>query len=219
MSSLKAVIFDLDGVIVSTDEYHYRGWKRLADEIGVPFDREKNHRLRGISRMDSLLAMLPENHGYSPMQLEELAARKNEYYQEMIGQITPKDMLPGAMRMLDALDAKRIRKALASASRNAVTVLKLLKVENRFDTIVTGHDFERSKPAPDIFLTAAKRLGVVPAHCLVFEDARSGVQAARAADMAVVGIGKAVDLPEADRVVASLAEISVAELREIVEGR
>lgn len=214
MPELLAVIFDLDGVIVSTDEYHYRGWQRLADEIGVPFDRRRNERLRGVDRMNSLLRLLPENHGYSQAELETLATRKNAYYKELITQITPADLLPGAVALLDDLAVHGVRMAIASASKNAPEVLDRLGIRGRFDTIVTGHDFTRGKPAPDIFLIAAQRIGVPPPNCLVVEDAESGVQAGVAAGMRVLGRGTdpALAAAGAARVVAALTEVSWRDL-------
>ena len=221
MSELLAVIFDLDGVIVSTDDYHYRGWQRLADEIGVPFDRRRNERLRGVDRMNSLRRLLPENHGYSEAELHALATRKNEYYKELIKQVSPRDILPGVPALLDDLDAHQVRKAIASASKNAPEVLERLGIGSRFEVIVTGHDFTHGKPAPDIFLTAARRLKLPPANCLVVEDAVSGVEAGVAAGMKVLGRGSDPDLLKAGaaRMVESLAEVTCADLARLAACR
>jgi len=212
MPHLEAVIFDLDGVIVSTDNYHYLGWKRLADEIGVPFDREKNEQLRGVDRMGSLLLLLPQDHGYTQEQLATLADRKNGYYKELIKQVTPNDLLPGAVELLDELEAHDVKKAVGSASRNADAVLKSLGIRDRFGAVITGHDFEHGKPEPDVFLTVATRLKADPENCVVFEDAAAGIEAAHAAGMKAVGVGRAELVAGAERIVKTLAEISYADI-------
>ena len=217
MSSLAAVIFDLDGVIVKTDEYHYRAWKRLADELDIPFDREKNQQLRGVGRMSSLKIVLPHDHGYSQEQLEELASRKNGYYQKLIEELSPDDLLPGTKELLDELDAHGVKKAVGSASKNAGTVVDKLQVRDRFDAVITGHDFERGKPAPDVFLAATERLGVEPGKCIVFEDAVAGVEAAHNGGMKAVGVGPKDLLSDAERVVKSLAEVSYPDLEALME--
>ncbi len=209
----KGVIFDLDGVITDTAEYHYRGWKRLADEMGVPFDRERNEALRGLSRMESLRAMLRETvEDYSQEELEQLADRKNSYYVESIQSITRDDLLPGARKLLDDLRRHGLRIALASSSKNARTVLGKLQIEDEFDAIVDGYDFTRSKPDPEIFQIAARRLELAPSDCVVVEDAASGIAAAKAADMKAVGLGRQDMLSEADMVVGSLTQLTAEEL-------
>ena len=212
MGLLKAVIFDLDGVIVSTDRYHRMGWERLARELGIPFTDDQAARTRGVDRMSSLKIVLGPDHGYSPAEMSELAASKNAYYMEMIGRITPADILPGSLGLLSELEAHSIPFAIASASKNAAAVLERLGIAGRFAAIVTGHDFKRGKPAPDVFLTAAGRLKVAPADCLVFEDAEAGIRAAHAGGMKAVGIGRPEMLPDADRVVPSLADIHYDDL-------
>ena len=216
---LKAVIFDLDGILVRTDTFHYQAWKRLADEIGVPFDQRRNEALKGVDRMNSLLAMLPADHGYSQEELVELADRKNAYYVQLIRQITPVDMIDGALALVDELKASGVALAVASASKNAMTVLDRLGIAGRFDAVVTGHDFTRGKPAPDIFLTAAGRLGVPPADCAVLEDAESGVRAALAAGMTALGFGSGEVLGAADLVVDDMRRLSHRTLAELVAGK
>jgi beta-phosphoglucomutase len=212
MAQFKAAIFDLDGVIVSTDHYHRLGWERLARELGIPFTDEQARRTRGVDRMASLRVVLGPDHRFSPAEMNDLAARKNAYYTELIRQITPADLLPGALDLLAELEAHAIPRAIGSASKNAAPVLELLGIAPRFDAVVTGHDFERGKPAPDVFLTAARRLHVAPANCLVFEDAEAGIQAAHAGGMKAVGIGRPETVPDAERIVSSLAEIHYADL-------
>lgn len=188
--SLQAVIFDLDGVITDTAEYHYRAWQRLADEEGLPFDRMVNERLRGVSRRESLDIIL---HGrpYSSEKIEAMMARKNEYYREMLGQISPADLLPGVTHLLDELDAAHIPYAIASASRNAPDVVQSLGIAHRLAVLADGHSVARPKPAPDLFRYAAAQLNVPPAHCLVVEDAAAGIEAALAAGMPALALGPA----------------------------
>ncbi len=202
-----AVIFDLDGVIVSTDTYHRQGWQRLADELGIAFTDDQARRTRGVDRMASLRVVLGPDHGFSDAQMAELAARKNEYYTELIRQITPADLLPGAMERLAELDAHGIPMAIGSASKNAVPVLERLGIAGRFATIVTGADFRHGKPAPDVFLIAARRLGMPPERCLVVEDAEAGIRAAHAGGMKTIGIGGPDTVAEAELSAPSLAHI------------
>lgn len=216
MSLLKAVIFDLDGVIVSTDRHHRMGWERLARELGIPFTADQAMRTRGVDRMASLQILLGPNHGYSPAEMRQLADRKNAYYTSLIEQITPGDLLPGALDLLEELNLRAIPLAIGSASKNAAAVLDRLGIAGRFAAVITGHDFKNGKPAPDVFLAAARRLGVPPSGCLVFEDAAAGIQAAHAGGMKAVGIGRPEALPGADRVISSLAEIRYEDILAIM---
>ena len=212
MPEFKAAIFDLDGVIVSTDKYHRLGWQRLAEELGIPFTPEQAERTRGVDRMASLRVVLGPDHRYSEAEMTELAARKNRYYVELIRQVSPADLLPGTLELLAELEAHGVRMAVGSASKNAPTVLELLGISGRFETIVTGHDFTRGKPAPDVFLTAAQRLNVPPENCIVFEDAEAGIQAAHAGGMKAVGVGRGNAVAGAELIVTSLAEVRYAAL-------
>lgn len=218
-SSPFAVIFDLDGVIVSTDRHHREGWKRLADELGIPFTEDQARRTRGVDRMASLRVVLGPDHGFSGPQMEALATRKNEYYTESIRQITPADLLPGTLDLLDALDAQGIAMAIGSASRNASMVLERLGIANRFGAVVTGADFTHGKPAPDVFLIAAQRLGMPPERCLVVEDAEAGIRAAHAGGMKAVGIGGPDTVPGAERIVPSLACIGYGDIAALMQSR
>ncbi len=209
LTPFAAAIFDLDGVLVDTAEYHYRAWKQIADEIGAPFDRRKNERLRGVPRMRSL-EIIVEDLPVKPANMDELAARKNAAYVEMIKQVTPADLLPGARALLDALKTGGIRIALGSSSKNARAVLDRLGITSWFDAIVDGYGFKRAKPAPDIFLNGARLLGIEPRRCVVVEDAASGIEAAKAAGMFAVGIARDEPLPGADLIVKTPAEIPVA---------
>lgn len=211
LPDIQGVIFDLDGVLTETAEYHYRGWQRLADEEGIPFDRQANEAMRGLSRRDSLLHML----GGQPRteeQFEEMMERKNRYYLESIKGISPADLLPGAVELLDELRSAGIKVALGSASKNAQEVIQRLGIADRVDTISDGYSVANSKPAPDLFLHAAAQLGIAPEHCVVVEDATSGVEAALAAGMWAVGLGPADRVGAAHVVLPSLEGVKWAEL-------
>jgi beta-phosphoglucomutase len=218
MSKLKAVIFDLDGVLVDTAEFHYLGWKKLADELGVPFDKNKNEDLKGIDRINSLKRMLgKKQHDYTEEELWDLATRKNEYYKRMIEQITPHNLFEGAYALILELRREDIKVAVASASKNAKTVIENLEIGNLLDEIVDGHDFEKGKPDPEIFLTAAERLGVSADEAIVVEDAEAGVEAGKAAGMVTVGLGDPHILGGADIVIQTLPELSADRLKSLVE--
>ena len=184
----RAVIFDLDGVLTDSAEFHYLGWQRLADEEGIPFDREANEALRGVSRRDSLLHLLGDRE-VTPAQFDEMMERKNGYYLEFLQDMSPRDALPGAVSLV--VDAKRrgLLVAIGSSSKNAPFVLDQLGMAALFDAIADGNTVENAKPAPDLFLAAAAMLDVPPETCIVMEDAGSGVDAALAANMTAVGIG------------------------------
>jgi len=187
---LRAVIFDLDGVITDTAEYHYQAWQRLADEEGLPFDREVNERCRGVTRRDSLLILLggrpePEE------RMQEFMARKQRYYEALLDRIGPGDLLPGVAGLLDQLDAAGLPYAIASASKNARAVCERLGIAGRLGMLADGHSVERQKPFPDLFRFAAAGLAVPAARCLVVEDAAAGVAAALAAGMHALALGPA----------------------------
>lgn len=187
---IKAVIFDLDGVITDTAEYHFRAWKRLADEEGIPFTRQDNEALRGVSRRESLRLLLKGRPVTEP-DAQQMMARKNGYYQQMLEQITPGDLLPGVADLLDQLDAASVPYAIASASRNARTVAERLGIVDRLAALVDSAAVMRQKPAPDLFRSAAARLGCPPHDCLVVEDAAAGIEAGLAAGMACLALGPA----------------------------
>ncbi len=211
---IKAVLFDLDGVLVSTDEYHYRSWKKLSDEEGFDFfDQEFNHKFRGVARMECVeIITKASGRNYSPEQKQELADRKNRYFAESLLSVTTEVLLPGALSALQELRSRGIKTAVASNSRNAVTIIKQVKIEDLLDAIVDGHQIENSKPDPEVFLLAAKKVGVPPAHCLVVEDAITGIESAKRAGMKILGIGTKERLPNANIVIPNLSAISVDEL-------
>ena len=192
------VIFDLDGVLGSTDEYHYQAWKKIADEEGIYFDRAINNRLRGVSRMASLEIILERAaKNYTQAEKEELAQRKNRYYQELLGNLTTEDTLNGVRETLADLRKNSVHIAVGSSSKNTMRILKQVGLENAFDAIADGTEITHSKPDPEVFLLAAQKLGVKPEDCLVVEDAPAGVQAGVNAGMQVAGIGEAAKVSQA----------------------
>lgn len=186
---IKAALFDLDGVVVFTDKYHYLAWKRLADENGWDFDEQVNQRLRGISRIASLEKILKHNNTDLPLEEKErLANIKNEYYVEMLGNLNKEDIFTGAPEFIKSLREKNIKISLCSSSKNAEFVLDKLGLTPLFDAVITGKDIKNAKPDPEVFLKGAEKLGVSRFNCAVFEDAKVGIQAARKAGMKAVGV-------------------------------
>ncbi len=206
---IKGVIFDLDGVLVSTDEYHYLAWKFIADREGIPFDREINHRQRGVSRMESLEVLLEQaSRRYSDAEKLALAEDKNRHYVEFLSRIRPEDTLPGARACLQALRRLGIKVAVGSSSRNTPMILRQTCLEELLDAVADGNDISRSKPDPEVFLLAAERLGLAPAECLVVEDAPAGIEAGRRAGMPCLGIGTEETLPGVSPRVPTLADLA-----------
>jgi kojibiose phosphorylase len=187
-ASIQGLILDLDGVITDTAEAHYQAWQRVADEEGLPFDRQANEALRGISRRESVRRLLGAR-AVTEAEAEALMDRKNGYYRELLVTLGPGDVLPGALELLEAARDRGLLIALGSGSRNARDVLDRLGIADRFDVICDGHTVDAAKPAPDLFLAAAAGLGLPAEACLVLEDAADGIEAAHAAGMAAVGIG------------------------------
>lgn len=211
-SPLKGFIFDLDGVITDTAEYHFRGWKRLAEEEGLTFTREDNEQLRGIPRRESLLLLLKDRE-YPEDKILEMMERKNNYYLEFIREISPRDLLPGAKELLEEIRDAGLRNALGSASKNATEVLDRLGIRALFDAIADGHSVERQKPAPDLFLHAAKQLGLSPDECVVVEDAAAGIEGALRGGFRSVGLGPPERVGKAEAVFPSLAGVRLADIR------
>lgn len=213
---IKAVIFDLDGVIVSTDNCHYKAWKRLADDELIYFDRNINERLRGVSRMESLEIILEETERvYTEEEKIQLAERKNNYYKKLIELLNPDSILPGVMRVLSGLKEKGIKIAIGSSSKNSPIILRQIGLGDYFDTTADGNDIEKSKPDPEVFLLAASRLGIGPSECLVVEDADAGVEAALAGGMHVLAVGSASENKKATIYAKDLNEISLEFMLEI----
>ena len=204
----QGVIFDLDGVICTTDEFHYLAWKALADKEGIPFDRETNNLLRGVSRMASLEIILRKaSRSYTDEEKAALAAYKNDLHRDYLKQITPSDLDPDVLRTLQALKDKGVRIAIGSSSKNTKTTLRNPGIIEQFDAIADGNDIQRSKPDPEVFLVAANKLGLEPASCVVVEDAFAGIEAAKRGGFAAAAIGDAVKDPEADYVLSVLSDI------------
>ena len=199
---IKACIFDLDGVLVDTAQYHFVAWKALAKDLGVPFNHEDNEHLKGVSRMESLQYIL--NKGKLNLTADEkemLASRKNAHYLSLCEQITEDDLFPGVLDFFEALEDDKIAIALGSASKNARMILDRLEISAYFKAIADGNSFTRSKPDPEVFLNAALQLKLPAESCLVFEDAVAGIQAANSGGFYSIGVGDEESLWEAQRVI------------------
>lgn len=210
-NEIKAFIFDLDGVITDTAEYHYKSWQTLADEEDLFFNREINEKLRGVSRMDSLEIIL-DGKEVDEKTKKEWTDRKNAYYQKYLEQITKENILDDMEAKLKRLKADGYKIAVGSSSRNARKVLKQLKIYDMFDAISDGNSVDNAKPAPDLFLHTAKNLGLKPEECVVLEDAKSGVEAALAANMKAVGVGPEARVGKANLVYGNVGSIDFDEI-------
>ncbi|TSD67413.1 beta-phosphoglucomutase [Inquilinus sp. KBS0705] len=216
MNNLKACIFDLDGVIVDTAVYHYKAWKRLANQMGFDFTEHQNEQLKGVSRMASLDLILGwGNVIKTDAEKLELATRKNDWYTDMINHMTPAEILPGAGEFVQACRDAGFKTAIGSASKNSITILTKLNLLPLFDAIIDGNKVSMPKPDPEVFLNAAKELNVIPADCVVFEDAVAGIEAALNGGMKAIGIGDAATLTRADLVVSGLDKMNLEILKEL----
>lgn len=198
------ILFDLDGVITDTAEFHYLAWQALGKKIGITFDKKFNENLKGVDRMESLeriLALGKKETDYTPEEKLALATEKNDFYQTFIEKMTPENLLPGIKDLLSDLKNHGIKLGLASASKNAPFILKQLEISDAFDIIVDPNSLKQGKPAPDIFLQGAKQLNLSVAACIGIEDAYSGIEAIKAANMLAVGVGDKSILNKADAVV------------------
>ena len=206
----QAVIFDLDGVICFTDEYHYQAWKKMSDGLGVPFDREINNRLRGVSRMDCLEIILEKYHGpaLSDEQKAALAQQKNDMYRESLKDMSPADLSGEVKETLDALRGMGLKLAIGSSSKNTPFILGQIGLGTYFDAVSDGNNITRSKPDPQVFMMAADMLGIAPEHCLVVEDAVSGAEAGHAGGMKVVCLGDAALNKAGDWNMQSIRELT-----------
>ena len=206
--SNKAFIFDLDGVIVDTAKYHYLAWRNLANSLGFDFTEEQNEHLKGVSRVKSLEILLEiGNINLSEGQKKALLDEKNNEYLEYVNKMTPDEILPGVIRVLDFLDKKGVKYALGSASKNASLILEKVGLLDRFTALVDGNDVSKAKPDPEVFLIAASKLKKDPENCIVVEDAIAGIQAANKAKMLSFGIGSREVLNEANYVFKDMNEI------------
>ncbi|MBQ7519546.1 MAG: beta-phosphoglucomutase [Clostridia bacterium] len=205
----QAVIFDLDGVICFTDEYHYRAWKAMADGMGIPFDRTINNRLRGVSRMDSLEIILEKYQGpaLSQADKERLAQQKNDIYRQSLSEMSTADLSDEVRETLDALRALGLKLAIGSSSKNTPFILGQIGLGDYFDAVSDGNNITRSKPDPEVFVKAAEMLGIAPANCLVVEDAVSGAEAGHAGGMKVACLGDAAKNRAGDWNMQSIREL------------
>jgi len=212
MQRPKAIIFDLDGVLTDTSEYHYKAWKRLADDEGIPFTKEENDKyLRGVARRESLMYII-RGRTYSEAQIQEMMDRKNRYYIEMVESMTPKDLVAGGRELLGEIREAGIKVAIASASKNCRTVLKLLDIISYLDGIADGNSVVNSKPAPDIFVYAAGLVQINTPDCLGVEDADAGIEAIKTAGMQALGIGPKERFHRADKVIPALASLHLTDV-------
>lgn len=203
---MKAVIFDLDGVICSTDRYHYKAWKRMADRIGVYFDEIINERLRGVSRIDSLNIILEKSgRKYSDEEKSALAEEKNGYYVEYLSNMSPADLSDDVRKTLNGLRKKGLWLAIGSSSKNTKKILSQIGLSDFFDAVSDGTNITKSKPDPEVFLKAAEMLSLPPSECLVVEDAKAGIEAARRGGFKSAGIG---DAARADGVTYPITKLS-----------
>lgn len=194
---IKAVIFDLDGVICSTDRYHYQAWKQLADELGVFFNEEINNRLKGVSRMESLDIILEKsNKKYSIEEKQKLATKKNDTYRNLLKNMDDHDVSSDVLKTLYFLKRNDIKVAIGSSSKNTMFILERIGLDNYFDAIADGTQISKSKPDPEVFLLAAKKLHLEPKDCIVVEDAKTGIDAANAGGFVSVGINDAANYSE-----------------------
>jgi beta-phosphoglucomutase len=216
---LEGVVFDLDGVLVTTDTFHYQAWKMLADNLGLDFDEEVNHQLRGVSRVESLTRIYRHNKKKLPPddEFEAQMTMKNDKYKELIGTMTPDDILPGSIELLTALREAGIKCAIASASKNTPKVLEVTGLDTYVDGVADGNQAKKSKPDPEVFLLAAQNIGCAPENCIGVEDAESGVEAIQRAGMVAVGIGKSAE--KAELVVDNVSQLSVEILKRIFDGK
>ncbi len=210
---IQCCIFDLDGVIVDTAKYHYLAWKRLANSLGFDFTEEDNEHLKGVSRVESLKLILKLGSSeLDPAAFEQALVNKNAWYLEDINKIGAEEILPGVSQFLTAVRAKGIKTALGSASKNAVLILERIGLIDQFDAIVDGNKVANAKPDPEVFLNAAREVGVDPENCIVFEDAVAGVQAALNAKMKCVGIGSSDVLGHAHLVIPNFQNTTIEAL-------
>lgn len=208
--TIKGVIFDLDGVLVDTAGLHYQAWKKIAAHLGISFSEQDNEKLKGVSRKESLDIILSlGNKQLCEKDKHELLDKKNKDYLTLVYKLNENDVLDGVINLIEWLKSEKIKIALGSASKNAKLILELTGIFHYFDYIVDGNMVAKAKPAPDVFLTGAELLGLEPTECLVFEDASSGVQAALAAGMKVIGVGEYDLLHQATAVTPNLKEFNI----------
>lgn len=217
---LKAVLFDLDGVITDSTVYHYQAWKKLADELGIDFDSKYNEKLKGISRMASLELILKKDNKKTFYSKEEkifLATKKNQYYQELIKNITSSDILPGILEFLIELKEQKVKTVICSASRNAITVVNSLGLNDYFDHIIDANLIVNAKPANDVFTIGAYIVGAKPDEVVGIEDAKAGIIAIKKAGFKAIGVGTKEQMMDADLVLESTKELTFKIVSELIK--
>ena len=216
---IKACIFDMDGVIVDTAKYHFKAWARLADTLSIPFTEEQNEQLKGVSRVDSLERILEWGHVVIDNNKKlELMDLKNKWYLDYVAEINPGEMLPGAHAFLLELHAKGIKIAIGSSSKNSILILDKLGITHLFESIIDGTKLTFGKPHPEVFLKGATELNLKPHECVVFEDAISGVEAAKAGGFHCIGIGSADILSKADAIIDNLEGFTIEKLGSLIQA-
>jgi len=216
MKEIKACIFDMDGVLVSTETYHFKAWKRLAETIGISIDEEFNEKLKGVSRK-VCIDLICKHGGVEKTQEEKdvLAAQKNEWFLEYVQEIGPQDVLPGVITFIEKLHEEGIKLAVGSASKNAPFLLEKMELTPYFATVIDGNKTQKAKPNPEVFLKGAEELGISPNNCVVFEDAVSGVQAAVSGGMYCVGVGSKEILNQANFCISGFEEMTIERFSEL----
>ena len=211
----KGLVFDLDGVITDTAKFHYIAWKNMAEKLGIIIDEKFNEQLKGISRTESLERILEfggKADAYTEEEKEKLAAQKNTEYVELLEELTPADILPGLLSVLDQAEALGMKSSIASASKNAPHILEKLGIKERFAHIVDPNTLIKGKPDPEIFVRAAEAIGIKPEEAIGFEDAQAGIEGIKGANMFAVGVSVGESLHGADLIMNSLEEIDIAKL-------
>ena len=211
----KGIVFDLDGVITDTAKFHYIAWKNMAEKLGIIIDEKFNEQLKGISRTESLERILEfggKADAYTEEEKEKLAAQKNTEYVELLEELTPADILPGLLSVLDQAEALGMKSSIASASKNAPHILEKLGIKERFAHIVDPNTLVKGKPDPEIFVRAAEAIGIKPEEAIGFEDAQAGIEGIKGANMFAVGVSVGEPLHGADLIINSLEEIDLAKL-------
>ncbi len=212
-SRIEGIIFDLDGVLTDTSRFHYIAWKHIADELGIYFDEEINERLKGVDRLTSFEIILEKSsRAFTREEKEVFADQKNNYYLELIKNISPSDLYPGVIDLLKQIKINGLKVALGSASKNALAIIRKLEIERYFDVVVDANKITKGKPDPEIFITAADMLGLRNGRCAVLEDSAAGITSARSAGMLAVGIGDKSLLNRADLVYANIKDIRLEDI-------